>query len=125
MRISDWSSDVCSSDLFDIGRVGLGVVQPVLVLLRLRMIDHAGDMAGAGQHEAHRPAIEMRRLVDRAIARDMVLPAGLQVARALALSEVEPLTGPSPLAPLVQQLLLVPEFGRASLRGTECQHGYI
>src|SRR3546814_9770387 len=34
MRISDWSSDVCSSDLGDVGELGQAAPQPLVVSLR-------------------------------------------------------------------------------------------
>src|SRR3546814_10726554 len=49
----------------------------------------------------------MRRLVDRAIGRDMVLAAGLQVDGNFDLAEVEALAGQFQLARLRQQVLLV------------------
>src|SRR3546814_2315482 len=52
MRISDWSSDVCSSDLPDVGDLGLGedgrgglVVVEVPVLAGVQAHDVLGDLA--------------------------------------------------------------------------------
>src|SRR3546814_18705388 len=42
MRISDWSSDVCSSDLVEAGAVGVGVGQQRLVVL-----ERLGHLGGA------------------------------------------------------------------------------
>src|SRR3546814_16958969 len=49
MRISDWSSDVCSSDLLDIERA-LGDVHAARQDARLRLVDRA---VGAGGGDVH------------------------------------------------------------------------
>src|SRR3546814_15218331 len=49
MRISDWSSDVCSSDL----PVGLGVHRHDLVAARCGDQRGDGEVGGAGEDESH------------------------------------------------------------------------
>src|SRR3546814_19402761 len=52
MRISDWSSDVCSSDLLLHQRVEIGVVLGIAHFSRncVEALDHLGDRAGALAH---------------------------------------------------------------------------
>src|SRR3546814_4975700 len=53
MRISDWSSDVCSSDLFDIERVRLyPYLQQMRAVFR-RRIEFRMAHAGTGAHALH------------------------------------------------------------------------
>src|SRR3546814_11036960 len=46
MRISDWSSDVCSSDLFGRKTFGTGVIAAHNALKFRKLSDHAGDEIG-------------------------------------------------------------------------------
>src|SRR3546814_5396562 len=65
MRISDWSSDVCSSDLHHVGRIFGAAVDFGLPLLPAEALDlghgHAGD-AEPGQRLAH--LVELERFDD-------------------------------------------------------------
>src|SRR3546814_165356 len=56
MRISDWSSDVCSSDLRRLGLAGVGLVQVDLDHLALPHVADAGEAEGA-QGMSDRPAL--------------------------------------------------------------------
>src|SRR3546814_5857558 len=49
MRISDWSSDVCSSDLFDVGAAIVGKEFP-LTLAHGKARRHVDRLAGLAQH---------------------------------------------------------------------------
>src|SRR3546814_18747078 len=49
MRISDWSSDVCSSDLKMVG-VGMGLQQPVDC--KVMLLDEGDDLVGRGKARA-------------------------------------------------------------------------
>src|SRR3546814_11618193 len=49
MRISDWSSDVCSSDLFGRKTFGTGVIAAHNALKFRKLSDHAGDEIGLRQ----------------------------------------------------------------------------
>src|SRR3546814_14444789 len=61
MRISDWSSDVCSSDLTAAAPIPLDEVEPVEAILR--RFDSAGMSLGALSPEAHEAlAVAMNRL---------------------------------------------------------------
>src|SRR3546814_16478412 len=85
MRISDWSSDVCSSDLRDraavdveLGRVGAHLAQPgerdrCEGLVDLVEIDVVDGEAGAGQRPTRRP--------DRLLEHDDRIAAG-EIGRA-------------------------------------------
>src|SRR3546814_5593693 len=98
MRISDWSSDVCSSDLHASKAIGWGV--DGLILLT----------AGAGGHTGHANAFaivpQVRRMWDGAI-----LLAG-------AISD-----GRSILAAQVLGADFCYKIGRASCRERGCQYG--
>src|SRR3546814_11110258 len=50
MRISDWSSDVCSSDLLDVSadKAGLGSATAAAKLIRQRIREETGLTASAG-----------------------------------------------------------------------------
>src|SRR3546814_19298783 len=55
MRISDWSSDVCSSDLLDVEVADRAVGQPGDRLgsdRRAQLLDQEGDVAGPAVHQA-------------------------------------------------------------------------
>src|SRR3546814_6646005 len=82
MRISDWSSDVCSSDLFDaalVAVVGLVMraVQPALESperiagARLLDLDHVGAQVGQ-QHAGRRAGNERALQLGRASCRERV-----------------------------------------------------
>ena len=57
------------------------VVGPILVFLRRRRVDHAGDMPRPGQHEPLRPGEMVHDLPHALRRRDMVLAAGLDIGR--------------------------------------------
>src|SRR3546814_12304552 len=83
MRISDWSPDVCSSDLLERADAGIVGLQPVvaevavlLVLHHQLLVDDGGDGGGqAVQHQSRRIGLvgldDQRRVVDRL---DLVAP---------------------------------------------------
>ena len=75
------------------------VAGPVLVLRACRRVDDAGDMAGAGQHEVHRPAEEFRAEEHRLRRRDVVLARREIVDRDRHLAEVERARRRSPSCP--------------------------
>src|SRR3546814_1712614 len=51
MRISDWSSDVCSSDLLVPAPAGVAELAPEIIVARLAAhVDHAVDRGVAAQH---------------------------------------------------------------------------
>ena len=72
----------------EIGAGGLGA-GPILVLHLVRRVDHAGDVARAGQHETHRPAEELRAEQHRFCRRDVILAGGEIVDRDLHFLQVE------------------------------------
>src|SRR5690349_5251266 len=90
--------------------VGIGSADPILIFLRGRRIDHAGDMAGARKDEPLR-AIEMVHDLPHALGRgDMVLAPSLDVGGRLDLADVDwspgnlDLAGKDQLVPLVERL---------------------
>src|SRR3546814_19402476 len=77
MRISDWSSDVCSSDLHDILRARhhrlRGELDRLLRRTALAVDRHRGDRVGELRGE-HRVAADVHRLqIGRASCRERVL----------------------------------------------------
>src|SRR3546814_9982025 len=95
MRISDWSSDVCSSDLLDAGLVRQGAVLDA-------DDEHVAELQALGRMQAHQPhlvagvaLVGMRQQRQR----------GGEVARAGVAAAVEP------------------EIGRTSCRESVCQYG--
>src|SRR4029078_1704890 len=69
-----------------VGRLRAG---PILVFHLRRRIDDAGDVAGAGQHEAHWPAEELRAEQHRLGGSDVILARGEIVDRDLHALELE------------------------------------
>src|SRR3546814_4553723 len=71
MRISDWSSDVCSSDLLLLPSLLSCLVRPALVQRR----DLAERRLGPGGHRRVRPHVRtpMRRVAERALYHEHVL----------------------------------------------------
>src|SRR3546814_13326364 len=79
MRISDWSSDVCSSDLLGVGDVGAEVGRPVVVDLHFavqeeRLVAVAGFVRRGGVEVVHAAAVGGRNVevVVRETARNRV-----------------------------------------------------
>src|SRR3546814_4901617 len=102
MRISDWSSDVCSSDLLRRLIVQVGDVPDVdLLLARLHLLRVVVRHGGIGLH-AEPP------LADEARRRE---PAEIFAARPVAEHRYRP----------VPDHLDADEIGRASCRGSGCQ----
>src|SRR3546814_3585181 len=62
MRISDWSSDVCSSDLLDRGRRGVDKnrIEPAATQQPAADDDAADDEREIVEHEPHRTALPAR-----------------------------------------------------------------
>ena len=85
-------------------QLGIGVVG---IFLGVRMVHHAGDMAGPGKHEFARPGEELSRGVGRLPGRDMVFLGRKEEGRGLDLGDVDrhPVEGDT--ARLRQQILLV------------------
>ena len=90
---------------FRIGRQVL--VDPVAVFAAVRRVDHAGDVAGRRQHEALRPAEQLRAAIGRLPRRDVVLPRRQEIGRRLDLAEVDRHAGQRDAVRLRQQVLLV------------------
>src|SRR3546814_13114259 len=97
MRISDWSSDVCSSDLD-------GVVEPVHL-----------DPAAALQ--------PLQRTVNKPIDIDLLEPAGDPGGESLYVSERK--VYPRDVSGRFDKLRKLAEIGRASCRERVCQYVYI
>src|SRR3546814_12230040 len=97
MRISDWSSDVCSSDLLPQRHAGEGAGQDLLDDLGRRLIDVDGPHVLAVDHDLLHP--DVAEIEDRA-------QHGALVALFLALALVQ-----------------LEEIGRASWRERVCQSG--
>src|SRR3546814_3145404 len=75
MRISDWSSDVCSSDLADPGndhRPGFDAAHPVDAFLELRIADHVLEREFAGAARVTRDLDGPRIEIGRASCRERV-----------------------------------------------------
>src|SRR5579885_2703530 len=72
----------------DVGAVRL-TAGPVLVLALRRRVDDAGDVAGPGEHESHRPAEILRAVENRFCRRDMVFARREIVDRHLDLPQIE------------------------------------
>src|SRR3546814_14719700 len=104
MRISDWSSDVCSSDLDDL----LAVVEAHHVLLQSAAVAVAGDGGERLLHCLDRRALGVAGNDDQAVA---------QLAEAIAADQRS-------LAAVkhVGQLWIGQEIGRASCRERVCQY---
>src|SRR3546814_20659503 len=91
MRISDWSSDVCSSDLQHVGDLGQ-LLQVVLRPVRLRADEGAGALAAPDaalrfQHlerAAHRPAADADLLGELTFGRKLPPPFLLELVDAAA-----------------------------------------
>src|SRR3546814_5082760 len=139
MRISDWSSDVCSSDLV-LDRLALRMehVEPFRPLLGL--VDHAGDTskltrqadiepeAGSPQSRsqprarARRPAGEqitvclgpLKKLIPESSVEGIPVAIGIVIVFQLACRNA--------LLPFGQALPRLLEFGRASCRAKVCQN---
>jgi len=62
---------------------------PVLIFMQIGRIDHAGDMAGPGEHELRRAAEIFRTVQHRFGRRDVILSGGEIVNRNLDLAQVE------------------------------------
>src|SRR3546814_12065951 len=107
MRISDWSSDVCSSDLVEIEGVLCG--------------DLAADVAVAAVHAgALRLALRIRPRLRVAVGVgivEAVVPLGIEGHRQRQLAEARAVT--ERFGAFVHQLA---EIGRASLRERVCQY---
>src|SRR3546814_3204097 len=88
MRMSDWSSDVCSSDLHGVGAAR-------------GMVDVAGDVVGGRGLLLHRGGDRRRRLLDAiavspATGRPMLRPSASHAARAnTAVTRAPPSAAPS------------------------------
>src|SRR3546814_4434951 len=96
MRISDWSSDVCSSDLVVVNKPG------------------AGGAVGSGYAARERPdgytlvmAVESSHAVNPSVH---------------AKSAYDPVGDFAPISNLANVLGVLDEIGRASCRGRVCQH---
>src|SRR3546814_8470408 len=105
MRISDWSSDVCSSDLtlaYALKRLVAGLREVEQPLSRRRFdFDGGGAVGGNKPHERH------------AASRSWAPTAALIIAAALRISSVV-VKRPQPILRL--------EIGRASCRERVCQY---
>src|SRR3546814_16633878 len=122
MRISDWSSDVCSSDLEESGLSGLRVVPGIFDLDRHMIPEHKGVPAHwhydvryvvvAGRDEDFAVSEESLDLAWRdiaAVAEDTSADESLRRMAAKRLARAD--------KPLSEQL------GRATSRGRVCRHG--
>src|SRR3546814_11267344 len=105
MRISDWSSDVCSSDLLALHHQSGGAVQDGAALIRQRGAAAIGPMGGL-DHLSH---LARARARNRREGRQVVL---VQDGQALALARHP--------AAIDQQRML--EIGRASCRERVCTY---
>jgi hypothetical protein len=73
---------------FEIGAARLRA-GPILVFVLVRRVDHAGDVAGTGQNEAHRPAEIFAAEQHRLRRRNVILAGGEIVDRYLDGLEVD------------------------------------
>src|SRR3546814_20342059 len=100
MRISDWSSDVCSSDLGPVGG-GFGVAMETLIIERYSATDPAANGPSIARALADaprmtrdgRPLIEDGRVRER-IARNFATQAALATIHRRALLSLEARTPP-------------------------------
>src|SRR3546814_4184427 len=60
MRISDWSSDVCSSDLAGAAQAVGDVLEDVHHREQRQVLEHHLDVAAVRRHVDHRPALDPR-----------------------------------------------------------------
>src|SRR3546814_11223742 len=102
MRISDWSSDVCSSDL-----TGSGLEEDVTARLLASYYDHGGNLVAVGDD-----AVLQREGSFAAIA---AAPAGRYVLQPAVLDALEECPGAG-LAGALRKI------GRASCRERGCQY---
>src|SRR3546814_6684167 len=74
MRISDWSSDVCSSDLLEIG-IGTGRNLPFYdrdKLESLQGLDPAAQMHGLARKRARKAGLDVERSEERRVGKECV-----------------------------------------------------
>src|SRR3546814_11111923 len=109
MRISDWSSDVCSSDLVRLALPGLFLIGAVLLVPSFRL--SAGRVVGRDEPRAP------------SVGRAAVTAVGL-VAVVAVLVELGPLAAPRHIAmPLVMAPIALSTVGVAGLSGREIGRG--
>src|SRR3546814_13576285 len=114
MRISDWSSDVCSSDLG--GRMRRpGDVDPATIGIVLEINGEAAALACSGAVLGH-PARAVQMLVAWLHERGRILPAGSVVLTGAA-TEAMPIDKGDIVCARFQAM----EIGRASCRERGCQ----
>src|SRR3546814_5101965 len=89
MRISDWSSDVCSSDLERIEAGGAIVAGPILIFARRGRIDDPGDMPRSREQEGFRSRQMIHQPPDAGERRDMILAPRLDIGGRGDLPEVD------------------------------------
>src|SRR3546814_7531423 len=107
MRISDWSSDVCSSDLREIGEAEEGARQRILVAVRIDLEDRIARLAG-------RPLRDDREL-DEALIALFAVEIVVIIAGQREIFEVR--AAAEHLDPVVRA-----EIGRAAGRERVCQY---
>src|SRR3546814_4202558 len=98
MRISDWSSDVCSSDLRHSGR-------PIVPVTALPLL----------------PALEVKEMIEAMLPVDGHAYAGVTVSKALIAKTLAGVSSGHARA-LEHLLSVVREIGRASCRERLCQY---
>src|SRR3546814_4925537 len=81
MRISDWSSDVCSSDLFVVAERAMVGGRRKIIVKAVGGRGTKGDL-GAGKQRLHRLCQHMRKIVARQFERVGLVAADAQIGRA-------------------------------------------
>src|SRR3546814_6519348 len=98
MRISDWSSDVCSSDLLDVEVADLAEIEEALVegrpLLHAPAVDVVGQVVDDGEAGARRTLVGARQrlevdVVDRAVVAVAIDQVDERIADALDGGDVQ------------------------------------
>src|SRR3546814_15959328 len=116
MRISDWSSDVCSSDLWIIGLAD-NVIDPAVFLAR------RGDLV-AGKPAWREVAPSTDRVVDFAARRDSLYLITRRDVSTGQLVRIPGAGGPRQIIPMPKGYVLSGlEIGRASCRERVCTDG--
>src|SRR3546814_1980168 len=112
MRISDWSSDVCSSDLGFIALAGVSAEFGVVMLIYLKnALEERGEAPDADQVET---AVREGALL-------RVRPKAMTVA--VILAGLLPILFGSGAGSEVMSRIAAPKIGRASCRERGCQYG--
>src|SRR3546814_16688595 len=119
MRISDWSSDVCSSDL---SRSGNRMPDPATVSAILAIMDRIGELCQAVASGAPLSSLNDDILIEALSQCEVAVDGGADETAILAAAPGSDIRRAAPVLRSIRLPLSLIEIGRESCRERVCQY---